>query len=218
MTPKKGHASGMWFVALMMMASSVSLDDAPRFHEGIAAYDKLEFEESLLHFQRLSLEEISEDDQPRLWIWLGVLYGQTGDLAGAKTSFAKGLALNADLYLPVTISPKLDRIFNQEKQKALKIKNEALEKVRLSELAQSQSRFQTYAFVTYGVGAALLVVSAAASAISYANFAQASDPTLAPAPSQKALDQSNTATAVALGSGIAAFALFGAGSVLLFSE
>jgi len=71
----------MWIAAIMIMASSVSLDDAPRFQNAIAAYDKLEFEESLLHFQRLSLEEVSAEDQPRLWIWLGVLYGQTGDLS-----------------------------------------------------------------------------------------------------------------------------------------
>jgi len=100
-------------LALALAAAPIADDES--FQTALALYEDLEFEQAILRLQSIAIRKgIEPQDQATVLVWLGVTYGQTGDLTAARENFGLAFMQDINIQLPVRVSPDLNKIFRDE--------------------------------------------------------------------------------------------------------
>jgi hypothetical protein len=107
-------------LVLVALALAVALQTSPttRLDEGIALYGQLEFERATIVFQRLALEpDLTPQTRASVFLWLGLAYGQLGDLDSARQAFARAMLNDATMAAPPDTPPELAAMIEEERAK-----------------------------------------------------------------------------------------------------
>lgn len=109
----------MLTLPLVLALAAAPIAEDPTFQKALALYEDLEFEQAILQFQALAIRtDLEKDEKAQVLMWLGVSYGQTGNLDAARQHFALALAEDPDAQVPVRVSPDLNEIVQEERKKA----------------------------------------------------------------------------------------------------
>ncbi len=94
---------------LLAMPLALPLDDDPAFVEGRQLYQASEYEQAVFRFQATALvADRPAPERARALMWLGLAYAGVGDSAAARRSFEDALRMDAQIAIPVEVSPKIE--------------------------------------------------------------------------------------------------------------
>ena len=105
--------NAIWLTVALTLSSAVfaPLDDDPNFMEAQKLYEELEFEQAIFRLQAAALVPgRPAHEQARLFVWLGICYGQSGNVPSARRAFADAVRADLDVSLPVTVAPELEEL------------------------------------------------------------------------------------------------------------
>jgi flagellar biosynthesis GTPase FlhF len=114
---------GLFVAALLVCAPSAQAQSKEsrelkrRFHAATRLYEALEYEKALDQLRRARNLSLSADDSARVAIFQGLVLADLGKQEAATAAFVEGLSLNPEAKLPVKVSPKVQRHFEQLRAK-----------------------------------------------------------------------------------------------------
>ncbi len=107
--------TGSWvLIACVGLASAgpMGVEQDPDFVEAVGLYNDLEFEQSIFRLQDVALNDaLSDDERALVFVWMGINYGQLGDLRAADRAFEQGLRRDPDILLPTPVPPSVEQRF-----------------------------------------------------------------------------------------------------------
>jgi tetratricopeptide (TPR) repeat protein len=108
----------MWFpIILLMVHPTVEQKTDQAMTEAVALYDDLEFEQAIFRFQEMALQDArSVKTKAKIFMWLGMSYGQIGDFEKANRNFEHAARLDPDAAFPRDVSPKLQVLLTDAKE------------------------------------------------------------------------------------------------------
>lgn len=188
----------LWLAVALTISGAVfaPLDDDPNFIEAQKLYEELEFEQAIFRLQAAALVPgRPAHEQARVFVWLGICYGQSGNVASARRAFADAVRADVAVALPVTVAPELEELLvavreteeqKQQLEKAQRTQGPqepiapapvlSPERVVASETAEGSAS----AAVWTGAGLTAALVATLAAAVTgyltYASYAHAQNP------------------------------------------
>lgn len=88
--------------------------DDENFTDGMAYYNKLEFEKASFRFRAATRATNRRSEElARAHLWLGLSLAQGGDEIGAKEEFSKAVGLDASIGLPPDMPPTIRPLFDE---------------------------------------------------------------------------------------------------------
>lgn len=114
---------GLFLAALLVCAPSAlaqskeSKEFKRRLNAATRLYEALEYEKALEQLKRARALPLSADDSARVAIFQGLVLADLGKQEAATAAFVEGLSLNPEAKLPVKVSPKVQRHFEQLREK-----------------------------------------------------------------------------------------------------
>lgn len=103
----------LWLTVAVTLSGAVfaPLEDDSNFVEAQQLYEDLEFEQAIFRLQAAALVPGRPAyEQARIFVWLGICYGQSGDVSSARRAFADAVRADVDVALPVTVAPELEEL------------------------------------------------------------------------------------------------------------
>ena len=198
---------GLALLALLALA----VDD-PRFAAGIEAYNEFDFERAALELQSLAIdaERFEPEARAEIFVWLGLAQAGLGDFDEAERRFTDAVALIPTMTLPVEVSPKVAKLFEEVKARRPAAPAEPEPGPAGQEL--------TVPLIVGGAGAALVVTGAVLTGTAIATASAADDPDAFQTDAKAALDAANLQIGVAYGAYLVGAALVGTGAFLYLQE
>lgn len=104
-------------LALLVLIASASLAEDPDYRTAIELYENVEFEQALFRFQSAAVRpDLNDAERAELFLWIGLCYGNIGDLESAERQFRDGLQLFPSAPLPQpNTSPIIIDLFKEVK-------------------------------------------------------------------------------------------------------
>lgn len=189
--------NALWLTVALTLSGAVfaPLDDDPNFIEAQKLYEDLEFEQAIFRLQAAALVPgRPAHEQARLFVWLGICYGQSGDATSARRAFADAVRADIEVALPVTVAPELEELLvavresEQQKRELAKAKSEsskpqdapAAEVPKLNpgtKLKEAETDASAAIWTGAGITGTLVatLTAAAAGYIAYDSYAQATN-------------------------------------------
>jgi tetratricopeptide (TPR) repeat protein len=105
--------------------------------EAVKLYKALEYEQALEQLQKARRLARGNDQEVAVYLWEGIFLGEMGKPEDSFDSFDKALTLNPEATLPIKVSPKLGKPFEERRAKAI-AKRKAEEQERLARESKGQ--------------------------------------------------------------------------------
>lgn len=104
-------------LALVVLIASAPLTEDPDYKTAIELYENVEFEQALFRFQSAAVRpDLNDAERAELFLWIGLCYGNIGDLESAERQFRDGLQLFPAAPLPQpNTSPIIIDLFKKVK-------------------------------------------------------------------------------------------------------
>jgi tetratricopeptide (TPR) repeat protein len=109
-------------LALVVLIASAPLTEDPDYTTAIQLYQNVEFEQALFRFQSAAIKPgLNDAERAELFLWIGLCYGNIGDLESAERQFRDGLKLFPSAPLPQpNTSPIIIDLFKRVKDEVNK--------------------------------------------------------------------------------------------------
>jgi tetratricopeptide (TPR) repeat protein len=89
------------------------------FSTAVRLYENLEYEQALEHLSRAKALAQDTEQEVAVALYQGIVHAELGERVRSLAAFRTGLYLNPDAKLPVKVSPKVERDFEEVRQSVL---------------------------------------------------------------------------------------------------
>ncbi len=213
----------MLALALVLIAS---LDGNTAFVEGKKLYDKFEYEQAVFRFEKVAVSPgLTNTDRATALVWLALSEAGVGDFDATRRAFEDACRADATVKLPLEVSAKLQKIFDEAKATAAK---EAADAAKAASQAPpppsvtaapppSSSPMPLVGGVGAATGGLLLAGGVGASVLFALSYSKATDHNQLAVDARQSLAEANLELTVATILVPAGALIGGAGAVLLFT-